>query len=582
MENANNLPQNANWMRFIDGETLLSSLTIPGTHDTGTWKLGGFYKCQSIDLNSQLQAGIRFLDIRLKPSGKNDALQVWHGGDGNAKLEFTTDIVATCQAFLYGNPSETIIMSIKDESKTYMREEAFHNRLWADMASYGGLFYTEDRIPELAEVRGKIVFFRRNWAPLSPYPIGINAYGKSWPDNSTTRWTNSANISFTVQDEYKTYSRVALSRKFERYVKPVLEEAGNDPISNGRLYINFTSGTGDFYPETLSKKTNQLLIDYLEKNAQTRFGIIPMDFPENAQYLISRLIECNYKDPLRLPRCRDRNTGAIYLTFDGQLHHVPSPAIADKLFGQGWDWRALPNIHVGPEEANGAPLNRAYIIKFVGSHKRYVCYEEPQQAKPTLRHIPNTAAEHMYGLFGATNELPIDEIDKYDIKSNLTLFPILKRPLKDGDVVAICSFLDIDSALDSYVSPVAVDPSVILNYATLQNSQQWRVSEVGENRFHFENAAGNKILDVCGNNAANNTPIIISTPNGGKNQQWNVIASDEDPDVYMLVPENALESCLDVSGFRVSGKTPIILHKQKNDHDRSNQLWYFQQLSRNE
>ena len=157
------LPHYPNWMHYVNGNKKLSDLTIPGTHDSGTWTLGLSYQCQTMTLAAQLHSGIRFLDIRLKPSGDNDKLQVWHGGGGETGLQFTEDIVDVCRAFLHENPSETLIMSIKDESQTFVREEDFYKRLWGDIQSYGGLFFTEDRVPQLCEVRGTLsAIFRQH------------------------------------------------------------------------------------------------------------------------------------------------------------------------------------------------------------------------------------------------------------------------------------------------------------------------------------------------------------------------------------------------------------------------------------
>ena len=57
----------ADWMAALDGELTLDAIVIPGTHDSATRyvQLGFFSKCQDLSISEQLEAGYRYLDIRL-------------------------------------------------------------------------------------------------------------------------------------------------------------------------------------------------------------------------------------------------------------------------------------------------------------------------------------------------------------------------------------------------------------------------------------------------------------------------------------------------------------------------------------
>jgi 1-phosphatidylinositol phosphodiesterase len=56
----------SSWMRDIPDDTPVTTLTVPGTHDScSTDGPFGFAKTQNLDLTDQLNAGIRFLEIRL-------------------------------------------------------------------------------------------------------------------------------------------------------------------------------------------------------------------------------------------------------------------------------------------------------------------------------------------------------------------------------------------------------------------------------------------------------------------------------------------------------------------------------------
>ncbi len=403
-----------NWMNFVSSRKKLSELTIPGTHDTGTWKIGGLYHCQDRNLNDQLEAGIRFLDIRLKPSGKNDELEVWHGGSGNAHLNFRNDIVGVCRDFLTRNPSETIVMSIKDESQTYVREEAFYNRLHKDMHSFGHLFYLEDKIPCLNEVRGRIVFLRRCWANK---PEGIDVTGR-WPDggnhkNGTGSWTNGAGIPITVQDKYSGFLSVKKNDKFKDHVKPLLEEAAKGA---DRLYINFASGVLDgggssaFPPKSLAEVTNRLLLEYLNANPQLRYGIIAMDFPELEPALIKKLIECNYQDPLYLPRMTNRKGDRVVLRFDDKLHALLNPRYAHTLFGGNWSLQDLPNLGCALEGSN---IAESFLVKTLPGGELYLAYNG-NKGKSVIRRIANPEMRDLYGFAGKPNEIKAVYSNQYE------------------------------------------------------------------------------------------------------------------------------------------------------------------------
>lgn len=67
----------SSWMGDIPDDARVTELSIPGTHDTCSVDgLLGFGKTQNLDLVDQLNAGIRFLDIRL--SHYRDNLYVHH------------------------------------------------------------------------------------------------------------------------------------------------------------------------------------------------------------------------------------------------------------------------------------------------------------------------------------------------------------------------------------------------------------------------------------------------------------------------------------------------------------------------
>ena len=121
-------------------------------------------QCQSIDtpLSVQLESGIRVLDIRL--ALVKDRLIAYHGITPQ-RTPFH-DILTTMHAFLTAPASsrETLVVSIKQEDFATTPAPKFSAAVHTEMFSGPGgkeMWYLENRIPRLGEVRGKAVLFSR-------------------------------------------------------------------------------------------------------------------------------------------------------------------------------------------------------------------------------------------------------------------------------------------------------------------------------------------------------------------------------------------------------------------------------------
>lgn len=297
------------WMRYIDDSKSLAALTIPGTHDTATYLYSsyGYTKCQDVSLTQQLEEGIRFLDIRLKyadKKGTGDAksyndLWLFHGNEFLGRT--FQHVVDACSDFLTRHPSECIVMQVKNEAKTYHRDDQFEARMRQYVASKPGLFSLTEDVPTLGHARGRIVLVRR-FKKDGAGPFGINL--TEWPNNQTFQRTAPGGPVYTVQDKYESFTAGFKSYKFEHHVKPFFEEKVVRYNRLGDLFVNFTSGTGGVWPRTLAtgiesgdsfQGTNQLLFDYLAGMPLGRYGIVPMDFPSYPYggALIRKLVSLN-------------------------------------------------------------------------------------------------------------------------------------------------------------------------------------------------------------------------------------------------------------------------------------------------
>ncbi len=110
-------------MTPLDGALSISRLSIPGTHNSGATieKLSGTAKCQNLTIGQQLDAGVRFLDIRCRHT--NDGFTIYHGSV-NQNLRFT-EVLDVTLGFLTANPGETVIMSVKEAHKSENNTRGF-------------------------------------------------------------------------------------------------------------------------------------------------------------------------------------------------------------------------------------------------------------------------------------------------------------------------------------------------------------------------------------------------------------------------------------------------------------------------
>ena len=164
------------WMKGVDGSFYLSQLSIPGTHDTLSFNATLVAQDQDIGIAAQLNAGIRWFDLRLAEDDPNgdgtDPILVGsHGGTllGPfiiANTEFWAYVLTPTIQFLQANPSECVVYSAVNCGYTAnctVKDPAWPYLLFDYITKYGpgdgswGGFYVTDQVPKLDDVRGKIV-----------------------------------------------------------------------------------------------------------------------------------------------------------------------------------------------------------------------------------------------------------------------------------------------------------------------------------------------------------------------------------------------------------------------------------------
>lgn len=163
----------ADWMAELDGSLRLNEIVLPGTHDSATQyvQLAFFSKCQALSVGEQLEAGFRYLDIRLGFADTGDLktryLKLMHGYTNCRTGPMPWDdtlylrqVLDQCYAFLRAHPTETVVFAVKYEHGDDPVEK-FADWLDDYLQADADMWLLTDRIPTLEEARGKLVLMRR-------------------------------------------------------------------------------------------------------------------------------------------------------------------------------------------------------------------------------------------------------------------------------------------------------------------------------------------------------------------------------------------------------------------------------------
>lgn len=254
------------WMAHIDGEKFISEISIPGSHDTCALyePLRELAKCQTYTVTDQLNMGVRYLDIRANVV-KGD-LVISHGPIFQG---ITFDkVMEQCYNFIGSNPSETVIISLKHELISRDKKNEFNSIFKRKIEPYRDIWFVDNRIPTLGEVRGKLILLNR----VKDLGIGIDA-SQNWIHNGTSNIENEG-FRLHIQDKFKISSlEEAWELAKEHFHRIIKEENGKKILS-----INFHSGTLG-YPHVLrvAKHVNAEFIKFI-KGKKNHLGVAVFDF----------------------------------------------------------------------------------------------------------------------------------------------------------------------------------------------------------------------------------------------------------------------------------------------------------------
>jgi 1-phosphatidylinositol phosphodiesterase len=277
-----NLSHQPDWMAGIPDHVNITSLSIPGTHETMTFHIDSkVLRCQNWNLTVQMEAGLRYFDIRARV--RRNELHIYHG---KKYTGYTfKQVLLEMFAFLDAHPSEAFIMRLKKEGPpvgrdSYSFAKALNHARLTDKATKAGAqrhlaLYPDSRkpIPTLGELRSKI-FLLQDF-PSSKYLT----FGLAW-----------AGPQMVLEDEYNIHGERHLDVKWVA-VQKALQTANASPLDNKRIYLTHLSaaigllpiqaaaGTVKKVQVGMNSRTGEWLDQRVGDATSRRTGIVIFDFP---------------------------------------------------------------------------------------------------------------------------------------------------------------------------------------------------------------------------------------------------------------------------------------------------------------
>lgn len=285
-----------NWMSAVDGSLRITALNIPGSHASATQNVSSSVvsRTQSLSIVQQLNSGARYLEIGFQKT--ETGFNVMHGvlscriSSGVSAEQMTAShVLSYLRAFLRVNPTETVLLRIKEDTGSTGTAfyTSFYNLYIKDNSD---IWFAENRIPTLDEVRGKIVLLR-----------SVSVDTENFDDsNSGIDFTKYPYITSQAQGDFRRCDISTLSGEpysvinIQDSSRLTSELKWNDintfldsDKSSGEFNFCGTYLTGRTLPQISSQEINALLNTYNFKKGEL-YGIINMD------YLSSNLCELVY------------------------------------------------------------------------------------------------------------------------------------------------------------------------------------------------------------------------------------------------------------------------------------------------
>ncbi|RGP45266.1 hypothetical protein BTW32_26120 [Bacillus thuringiensis] len=554
---------NPNWMSKIPGNKKISELSIPGTHGSIALHGASFIdenitRNQRMSITTQLNSGIRYLDIRARRTGI--AFAMHHGMVYQQKM--FGDILNEMTAFLRQNSGETILMRLKEEHDAESGSLSFEEILTRYWNNYQQYFWqpSGSQNPTLNEVRGKVVVLQDFSASRS---FGISYGNLNKQDNY--------NVSKSPDSMYAKWTAVGnhlkaadASNKQSIYLNYLSGTQGQGAITGGGYPWFVASGyrgrgTNDgkemiqehrtdrwpdfprgYYGQVFYGGMNLLTTQYIQQWPIAHAGIIAADFPGRG--LIDRVIRLNDRFLNETVRyITPKGSSGLRIGFGGDVYLRNHYVVR------------LNGIYIG-EVNNGQPYYSYWDRTDVGHDLRFEGLPLFTGDKVDVFVKNGDNLMLLKSQILSVDEQEGEEIrvpnGHYRIQSALKNTSVVDMNL-NGNNIYLWDYvkqlnaeftLQYDEAKKSYVIWNRFNPTLVMAWNAVPDSinvfgtpfdatkdeHYWKVKRAGNGYVYLENLKNGNVLDVIGGGTSNGTNISVwGVVPGAMNQKLKLVQKRE-------------------------------------------------------
>lgn len=561
--------QNKQWMSNLPVDVNMSQLSIPGTHGSmalyNATPFEDIAKNQTMSLTTQLNAGIRYVDMRVRRTKDSFAM---HHGVVYQNAMFG-DVLRDTINFLRQNPKETVFMRVKEEHDPEagsLSFEAILQKYWDNNNAYfwdpNSVPTAERDNPKLRDIRGKIVIMQ-NFSASKKFGISYGYLNNQDQYNVANNLDGMYNKWTAVKNHLYAASN---SNKSQIYLNHFSGTSGSYGgaypwfVASGKLYRDTGSNSKlsdsyatDKYPDyrhtvtgkVLYSGTNILGTNLIQNGSVSHTGIIAADFPGKG--LIDGVIRLNNR------------------LYSGDVRYITPKGSTGFLVGFGGD----------------TYIHQSYVVYRNGIYMGHVDSGRPYA--DYTAYWEKTDVGHDFRFDGLTL-FTGDKIDVYvkkDGHSTLLKSQILTVDEQEGEEVRIPDGKYIIVSALNNSSEVAMETglsngrhnvvlwghtnrqlngqwNLVYNtnkkayqlknawksdehltwtdsnnvhtespLAIFNNKSYWILKRAGNGYLYLENKENGQVLDIQGSSTANGANVILANRTGTANQKFKLIPRKE-------------------------------------------------------
>lgn len=304
----------SDWMSGLSDELTINQLSIPGTGNSMSYgkDFTDFTLTQSMDLETQLNSGIRFLELGVNNSEGNLRAHV-NLTDLGVSL---VDVIKRVSEFLKLHREEIVIIKIHSNSGEggdlpYLVRQNIESSGLSDFIFDG----SRNRNPKLGDARGRIIILAdysgSRWKEI-PYREGASIQDNNYLSTNWDLYSKWERVKEHLEKTNRTRNSGLRSinyltgsgGSFPYFVASghVSSGTGDARLSTGLTTPGFNNSYPDFprvnslgaFSTIAFEGTNVLTLNYITREQVKFTGIVVADFPGNG--LINEIIDLNFRE----------------------------------------------------------------------------------------------------------------------------------------------------------------------------------------------------------------------------------------------------------------------------------------------